>query len=56
MLRLRTNWWGCNGGPDTSGCDTVDGVGGTVVFNPWLVLSISASPTQIKPNATSGAD
>jgi Bacterial Ig-like domain (group 3) len=47
------NWWGCNDGPGTSGCDTVDGSGGTVTVNPWLVLSISASPTQIKPDAAS---
>jgi hypothetical protein len=47
------NWWGCNDGPGASGCDTVDGVGGMVAVNPWLVLSISASPTQIKPHATS---
>ena len=48
------NWWGCNEGPGFPGCDTVDGVGGTVSVNPWLVLSISASPTQIKPLAMSG--
>jgi hypothetical protein len=46
------NWWGCNDGPGASGCDTVGG-GGTVSVNPWLVLSISASPTQVKPRATS---
>ena len=47
------NWWGCNDGPGASGCDTVDGVDGTVTVNPWLVLSISASLTQIKPWAKS---
>jgi hypothetical protein len=47
------NWWGCNGGPGDSGCDTVFASGGTASFNPWLVLSISASPTQILPNGTS---
>jgi hypothetical protein len=47
------NWWGCNGGPGASGCDTVLASGGTASFNPWLVLSISANPTQILPNGTS---
>jgi hypothetical protein len=53
---VTNNWWGCNGGPGASGCDTVvfdlaDGGSGT--FNPWLVLSVSANPTQINPGATS---
>jgi hypothetical protein len=47
------NWWGCNGGPGASGCDTVLASGGTASFNPWLVLSISANPTQINPGTTS---
>jgi hypothetical protein len=51
---LTNNWWGCNGGPGASGCDTVQaGGGGTDTFNPWLVLSISANPTQILPDGTS---
>ena len=47
------NWWGCNEGPGSPGCDSVDGLSGTVSVNPWLVLSISASPTQIQPLAMS---
>jgi len=47
------NWWGCNAGPGGSGCDTVFASGGTANFNPWLVLSISANPTQLLPGATS---
>ena len=52
---LTNNWWGCNGGPGASGCDTVsvDPNGGSATFNPWLVLSISASPNQILPGGTS---
>jgi len=46
-----SNWWGCNTGPDTTGCDTVSG-GATVA--PRLVLTASASPaTIVGPNATS---
>lgn len=40
------NWWGCNGGPGTAGCDTVAGAAG---FNPWLVLRASATPSTINP-------
>ena len=47
------NWWGCNGGPGASGCDTVFQSSGSASFNPWLVLSISANPTQINPGGTS---
>ncbi len=41
------NWWGCNGGPGVSGCDTVvlgPGSGGSATFNPWIVLTIAANP------------
>jgi Divergent InlB B-repeat domain/Abnormal spindle-like microcephaly-assoc'd, ASPM-SPD-2-Hydin len=49
---LQNNWWGCNAGPGASGCDSVAiNAGGS--FNPWLVLSVSANPTQIFPNGTS---
>jgi hypothetical protein len=52
------NWWGCNGGPGATGCDTVNaspvsGDNATVNFNPWLELGIGASPTQINTGATS---
>ena len=39
------NWWGCNGGPGSTGCDTVDG---TVDSDPHVVLELSASPTSIE--------
>jgi hypothetical protein len=48
------NWWGCNGGPGASGCDTVFASGGTASFNPWLVLTISANSTQINTNSSTG--
>lgn len=55
---LINNWWGCNLGPNMTGCDTVaastvSGDHATVNFNPWLQLGISASPTQINTGATS---
>jgi len=52
------NWWGCNAGPGATGCDTVKastvtGDNASVVFNPWLVLSIGASSTAINVGGTS---
>jgi parallel beta-helix repeat protein len=44
------NWWGKNTGPNTAGADPATG---NVVFNPWLILSIAASPTLIPPDGTS---
>lgn len=41
------NWWGCNGGPGAAGCDVVAGDGGTMTFNPWLILTNAASPGTI---------
>lgn len=47
------NWWGCNTGPGTSGCDAVAGMA-TPAFSPWLVLHATATPTTIiAPAATS---
>ena len=46
---ITNNWWGCNGGPGATGCDTVGG-GGTNNFNPWIVLKTTASPSTINTN------
>ena len=45
---------GCNGGPnDTSGqCDITDGLG-TVQAEPWLLLSLSATPNAIPTSGSS---
>jgi hypothetical protein len=40
------NWWGCNGGANAAGCDTVAG-GGANAFNPWITLTNTASPGTI---------
>ena len=53
---ITNNWWGCNGGPGASGCDTVffdQSGGGSSTFTPWLVLSIGANPTSIATGQTS---
>ncbi|MDT7605283.1 MAG: hypothetical protein QOF61_3280, partial [Acidobacteriota bacterium] len=48
---MENNWWGCNAGPGNTGCGTVNGTGAD--FNPWLVLSVNASPNTIVPGGTS---
>jgi len=46
------NWWGCNTGPNTSGCETTWGTGITAV--PRLVMTATASPAHVVgPNGTS---
>jgi hypothetical protein len=35
------NWYGCNGGPGTAGCDPVSG---QIDSDPWLVLRLAAAP------------
>ena len=44
------NWWGCNGGPGTPGCDTFTGI---VDANLWLVLRAIAMPSTINAGGTS---
>jgi hypothetical protein len=47
------NWFGCNGGPGASGCDTVTGSGAShVTASPFLVLALGASPASINPGGT----
>ncbi len=42
---IENNWWGCNSGPGTTGCDTAGTAGGgSVDFDPWLQLRLTASP------------
>lgn len=48
---FENNWWGCNGGPNASGCDSAVTVMGDA--DPWLVLAISANPQVIASGAPS---
>ncbi|WP_308466516.1 beta strand repeat-containing protein [Rathayibacter soli] len=48
------NWWGCNTGPSTSGCDAVAGIAAPA-FTPWLALHAAATPTTIIAPATTSA-
>ncbi len=45
---VENNWWGCNTGPNTAGCDSVGmSGGGSFDFNPWLRYTHTASPSSI---------
>ncbi len=43
----QNDWWGCNGGPGATGCDTAVSDGGTLSTSPYIVLSNTASPGTI---------
>ncbi len=44
VVDSENNWWGCNAGPNQTGCDSSVG---NEDSDPWLILRISASPTTI---------
>jgi hypothetical protein len=52
-INATDNWWSCNGGPDTAGCQSItgDGTGGsfgsTINFAPYIVLSFTPNPNPI---------
>ena len=55
---VKNNWWGCNTGPNTSGCDTVaispiTADDASVVDTPYLVLTLGANPNSVQINGTS---
>lgn len=45
-LNAENNWWGTNSGPGTAIYGNIDG-------SPWLVLSITATPSTLIPHGTS---
>jgi hypothetical protein len=51
-LSAMDNWWGCNAGPGSTGCDNQGSDGSSAVTsNPWLVLTLSAASPAILPNS-----
>ena len=52
-VTAQDNWWGANGGPDTTGAGTITGdgasgsFGSTVNFNPWIVLANTPNPSPV---------
>jgi hypothetical protein len=49
-LSAENNWFGCNAGPGSAGCDAVLG---DVDFDPWLVLTLTASPSTVPSGSSS---
>ncbi len=52
----RNNWWGCNTGPSAPPCDTATiagGSSGTLLTDPWLRFTHTASPSTIVVGQTS---
>ncbi len=45
-VNSENNWWGCNAGPNQTGCDSSVGFEDS---DPWLILRISANPTSLPP-------
>ena len=49
------DWWGCDGGPGATGCDSAvlgGGSGGSLSASPYIVLKTSASPSPINYGET----
>ena len=49
------NWWGCNSGPGIIGQAGTEVVSDQVDCDPWLVLNLSASPTELPSDGVSTA-
>ncbi|PKL95126.1 MAG: hypothetical protein CVV18_06675, partial [Gammaproteobacteria bacterium HGW-Gammaproteobacteria-8] len=49
--QAQVNWWGCNAGPGSAGCDTVSDA--SVDSAEWLVATLTATPTSIPLNDSS---
>jgi hypothetical protein len=47
------DWWGCNSGPNTAGCDTVNNSGGTLTSSPWITLTDTPSPSTVQSEQAS---
>ncbi|BDZ68575.1 NosD domain-containing protein [Methanobacterium ferruginis] len=56
-VNATNNWWGTNN-PTVSSNETANIMimGGTVLYDPWLVLNVTAVPTNVTNNATITAD
>jgi parallel beta-helix repeat protein len=58
IINATNNWWGSNNGPiisSISGSDIYI-TGGTLTYNPWLVLKLTANPVTTNNNSTITAD
>jgi CSLREA domain-containing protein len=47
QLDLTHNWWGCNQGPGSAPCDTVNDPNNLATVDPWLTLRHTPTPATI---------
>src|SRR5439155_1969020 len=53
VLDAENNWFGCNAGPGNTGCGAIsEPIPGSIDFNPWLVLGISADGQTVTADLT----
>ena len=52
-VTAKDDWWGCNAGPNTANCDSVNSNGEAVVLSPWITLTNSPSPTSVSEGGSS---
>jgi len=52
FIGFANNWWGCNTGPGTAGCDTLAS-GEIALVTPWLILSTNATPISVPAGGAS---
>lgn len=50
-LDAARNWWGCNDGPNATGCDVITRTAGTLTQAPTLALGVTVAPPSI-PDGT----
>ena len=51
------NWWGTNNPTVSSnGTANIEIMGGTVIYDPWLVLNVNTNPVNVVNNSTVTAD
>ena len=53
-VNAENNWWGCNTGPSAAPCNTAGTTAGTLDFDPWLQLRISAASTALVTGQQTG--
>jgi hypothetical protein len=57
VLFVDDNWWGCNDGPNQTGCDTISATrSGKITANSFLKLALVAYPAAIKVGETTALE
>jgi hypothetical protein len=54
-LTVARTWWGCNQGPNATGCDEVTSTAGDLVTEPHLTLGVTVAPSSLATDATATA-